>query len=184
MNSNMRQNLDHAATLDNSSGSASATWNPNATSGIVHAIAGWDAAVTGNAVYSIAVAGSNICVAGDFTTNGGQARSHLACLDSANATATSWNPGAASLARTLAIGNSSIFAGGDIGMVNGWTRNNMAAISTSTGYPIAWNPNADNTINTIAIDGTTVYTGGTFTNIGGAARNRIAALDSSGNATA
>jgi len=157
------------AKLNNTNGEADAIWNPNAN----------------NAVYAIAISGSDIYVGGVFNGSnsiGGQPRNRLARLNNTNGQADeSWNPNANDIVRTIAISGSDIYVGGEFNgsnSIGGQTRNRIAKLNNTTGQADAsWNPNVNNSVHTIAASGSDIYVGGNFTSIGIVARNRVAKLN-------
>ena len=161
------------------------TWNPNATSGAVNALA-----VSGEVVY----AGGTFTVIG---TNS-QTRNRIAAIKT-NATATvaaeatTWSPNATSgEVNALVVSGEVVYVGGTFTVIgtNSQTRNRIAAIKTNATAEAAaeattWSPNATSgEVTTLAVSGEIVYVGGTFTVIGtnSQTRHRIAAINT--NATA
>ncbi len=160
------QARNNIAALDARTGRASA-WNPNANGPYAD-------------VGALAVSGSTVYAAGEFTKIGGRARRHIAALDARTGRASAWNPnpnGPYALVFALAVSGSTVYAGGDFTSIGGQARNNIAALDTGSGRASAWNPNASGGVGALAVSGSTIYAGGGFTSIGGQARNNIAALD-------
>ncbi len=152
------------AKLNNTDGTADATWDPNA-SGTINVIT---------------INGSDIYVGGQFTTiNGVTARSRIARLNNTDGIAdANWDPSANSTVLTIAINGSDMYVGGTFMQMNRTTRNNIARFSKTTGeFDPNWNPNADNTVYSVVINGTDIYLGGVFVNIGGQARNKLAKVN-------
>jgi hypothetical protein len=157
------------------------TWNPNAISGEVKALA-----VSGSVVYA----------GGTFQSVGlnSKVRNRLAALNSGNEP-TSWNPNANNTVNALALsGSSVVYAGGTFTKIGSTqvTRNRLAAIktnaeATATAEATAWNPNASAEVKALALSGASVlYVGGIFTEIGSTVvvRNRLAAIKTNAEATA
>jgi hypothetical protein len=155
------------------------TWNPNAISGEVKALA-----VSGSVVYA----------GGTFQSVGlnSKVRNRLAALNSSNEP-TSWNPNANNTVNALALsGTSVLYVGGIFTKIGSTqvTRNRLAAIKTNaeaTAEATAWNPNATaGEVNALVVSGEVVYAGGTFTVIGtnSQTRNRLAAIKTNATATA
>jgi hypothetical protein len=187
----VRNRLAAIKTNAEATATAEATsWNPNATSGEVKALA-----VSGEVVY----------VGGTFETIGTNAavRNRIAAIKTnaeatATAEATSWNPNAstaASAVNALAVsGSSVVYVGGSFTTIGSTqvTRNRLAAIktnaeATATAEATTWNPNANNTVNALTLSGSSVvYVGGSFTKIGSiqVTRDRIAAIETNAEATA
>ena len=95
------------AALDATTGRATA-WNPNAQTPFETQAAAVDA---------LAVSGSTVYAAGEFTWIGGRARNYIAALDATTGRATPWNP-KINLFGTfaLAVSGSTLYAGGDFGI--------------------------------------------------------------------
>ncbi|HZL48886.1 MAG TPA: PKD domain-containing protein [Solirubrobacteraceae bacterium] len=164
------------------------TWNPNAASGEVKALA-----VSGTSI---------VYVGGSFETIGStpEARHRIAAINT-NATATvaatdtTWNPNAstaASAVNALAVSGEIVYVGGTFTTIGSTpeTRNRIAAIKTNATATVAatdttWNPNANAAVNALVLSGEIVYVGGTFTVIGtnNLTRNRIAAINTNATAT-
>ncbi|NTU70524.1 MAG: cadherin-like domain-containing protein [Coriobacteriia bacterium] len=168
---------NYIAALDNSTGAATA-WDPNASGPVAEF-----PFESRSAVCAIAVDGSTVYAAGEFTNIGGVARNNLAALDASvgsTGTATAWNPGAGGAVRVLAVDGSTVYAGGDFTTIGSVARNNLAALDASvgsTGTATAWDPNANYGVNALAIDGSTLYASGSFTTVGGMVKSGFAAFE-------
>ena len=165
------------------SGSADASWNPNADGPI-------DAS-------ALDVVGGQLYVGGAFTNIGGQSRAGLAkvAIAGAGSTDLTWNPSPAggeyspSFVLTL-DGSGSLYVGGNFTTIGGESRNSLAKLSTSgTGAADAtWNPSptqpygAEFTlVEALLLDtSNNIYVGGNFANIGGQTRNAVARLSVAG----
>jgi beta-propeller uncharacterized protein DUF5122 len=162
------------AAFDSGGGAPIPGWNPGA----------------GGAVRSIALArdDTTLFAGGDFTSLGGQARQHVAAVDTATGTVDrSWNPGANNQVNTVSISEDGtrLFLGGTFTQVRGRERNKLAAIDTATGALTTWNPNSNGDIASLSVSGGQVYAGGNFSDLGFVPRTRLAAIDlTNGNATA
>ncbi|MGH7451425.1 MAG: hypothetical protein ACRENG_08790, partial [bacterium] len=111
----------------------------------------------------IVVSGATVYVGGNFTSIGGQQRNGLAALNATTGQATSWNPNAANIVRTLSIKDETVYAGGDFNWVGGQNRNFLAAIDIATGKVTTWNPGGLNKrVYAIAVNDTLVFAGGDF----------------------
>jgi hypothetical protein len=171
------------AALNAADGSATATFNPSVSGGTASADA-------------MAIAGSTLYIAGNFSTVGGLPRQAIAALslggadDGAVVPTFVPNPSyfgclpCASIV-ALAVSGTTIYAGGSFDTIGGQPRNNLAGLSAADGSATAFDPSPPQNILSLAASGSTVYAGGGFTSIGGQARNYIAALNASdGSATA
>jgi hypothetical protein len=164
------QTRNRIAALNNTTGAADVTWDPNANSG----------------VYALAISGSTLYIGGAFTTIGTPAvtRNRIAELDIAGAgLPTDWSPNITNGdVQVIAVSGSTVYAGGgftNAGTAGGQARSYIAALDATTGLATAWNPSANNSVFTIAVYGSSVYLGGSFTSISSITRNRLAALNAS-----
>ncbi len=161
----------HVAALDATTGCVTA-WNPGGQGGVT-------------SVYALAVSGPTVFVGGNFSTLGGEARSHLAAVDSATGQAEDWDPRGNGNVFALGVSGNAVFAGGTFTGMGGEPRNYLAALDAITGRPLPWNPDPNSSVWCLAADGARVYAGGYFSSIGGQAREYLAALDATtGQATA
>jgi hypothetical protein len=140
--------------------------------------------------------GNTVYAGGDFTHIGlGASRNHLAALDAATGSATSWDPGADGTVSALATTSNKVYVGGSFTTIGGAPRSNLAFLkgTGTTGLLQPWDPSPDGPVYAILVGGTTpctgtdatltVYIGGNFTSLKGAQRFRIAAVKSSGSGT-
>jgi len=157
------------------------TWRPNPI----------DGASTGG-INAMALSGSTLYVAGNFTSIGGQDRSGLAAVvtlagDPADAGTADpfWdpNPGDGTVL-AMAPSDGHLYVGGTFTAIGGQTRSRIAAIEASgtgdgTGKADAsWNPDVTGeSVNTLLLSGSRLYVAGAFTSIGGQARNSVAVTD-------
>jgi len=151
----------------------------------------WDPApsanVTGSGmVTAICPRGAKLYVGGDFTSIGGQARSHLAALDTNVGSATSWNPSVGPHPELgfvdieeIALSGPNVFVGGIFGQVGSRYRSGLAVVDSVTGLANSWDlyMNDYGTAEAFVVDGQAIYVGGLFSNIGLELRNGIAVLD-------
>jgi hypothetical protein len=94
-------------------------WNPN----------------FGGIVNDISIAGTNVYVAGNFTTIGGQTRNRIAALSTVTGLATAWNPSATAQVNALALDGNTVYAGGTFTTIGGQPRNRIAALDADrVGY--------------------------------------------------
>jgi hypothetical protein len=152
------------AKLNNSTGAANVSWNPNAN----------------QQVRKIAISGSDIYVLGFFGNIGGRNRQWLAKLNNTTGAAdAAWNPDPNyNTPESIAISGSDIYVGGYFTLIGGQTRNYIAKLNNTTGAADEiFNPNANGSIDSILVSGSDIYVGGYFTSIGGQTRNHIAKLN-------
>ncbi|MGH7595115.1 MAG: T9SS type A sorting domain-containing protein [bacterium] len=128
-------------------------------------------------IYAIVVSGSTVYVCGNFTSIGGQQRRGIAALEASTGQATSWNPDASSIVRTLAIKDTTVYVGGIFDSIGGQSRKYLAAIDVATGNATAWNPVLNAGVNSMAISDSLLFVAGLFTSAGGQERRRLAAFD-------
>jgi len=158
----------------------------------------WDPAPSGGsvktAIYAMAVSGTTLYVAGDFTSIGGQNRAGLAAintLDSDDDTGRAdagWNPDPqVGYVNTLFVSGSNLYVGGTFANIGGQIRSRVAALETvgtgdGTGRAnTTWDPGVTgNSVDSLLLSGTSLYVGGDFTGIGGQSRNNLAAVNAVG----
>jgi hypothetical protein len=151
----------------------------------------WDPAPSGSVpvggkVTAICPRGAKLYVGGDFTSIGGQARSHLAALDTNVGSATSWNPSVGPDPdygfidiEEIAVSGPNVLVGGLFGQVGGRYRSGLAAVDSATGFANTWDlyMNIGETANAFLVDGQSIYVGGLFSSIGTELRNGMALVD-------
>ncbi len=146
-----RNNL---AKVNNTTGALDATWNP----------------APNGAVDSIDLTGSDMYVAGSFTTVGGQTRNGLAKLSTAsNLADATWNPAPNFSGLQVKIEGSDIYARGYFTSIGGQSRNYMAKLNTTNGNADAtWNPNpSSSSMADFAILSDGIIIGGFISSVGG-----------------
>jgi hypothetical protein len=161
-----RNNIAHIR----SDGSVDQNWNPNASHGY------------NQDVDVIVISGGIVYAGGRFSNIGGINRSNVAALDATTGLATTWNPNADGMVRSIVVSGSVVYLAGDFSWIGGYgvnNRNRIAAIDVSTGSATSWNPNCNNSVYAINVSGGTVYLGGNFTQVGGQVRNYLAAVNAS-----
>ena len=124
---------------------------------------------------AIAVSGSDVYVAGDFTSAAGVAANYIAKWDGS-----AWSAlgtGTNSEVWAIAASGSDVYVGGPFTSAGGVAANNIAKWDGSAWSALGTGTN--NIVCAIAISGSDVYVGGHFTSAGGVAANRIARWDGS-----
>jgi hypothetical protein len=148
-----------------------------------------DSAATVNAL-AVSADSSTVYVGGFFTSFGGQPRNFIAALNTADGTATAWNPGidADYTVTSLALSDSVIYVGGYFQFIGGQPRKCLAAIGLIDGLATAFDANVFDigaSVDALAVSGPLVYAGGIFYHIGNQSRTCVAALNAAdGSATA
>jgi trimeric autotransporter adhesin len=156
------------------------SYSPNGTSGGLAVFsASTSAFVYGKdsptSIYSIAVDGNRLVLAGASSKTFVYNRNGLMALDAASGHPTSWSPmSGTSTVRTMLTRNGKIYVGGDFGNVAGQTRRYFAEIDSATGLPSSWNLDLNGIVDEIVTDGTYLYLLGSFTALGSTSRSRFA----------
>jgi hypothetical protein len=145
------------------------------------------ASVVNGSVYRLLVSGSDLYVAGSFTTGGGSAQRNLMRLNATTgALSPNWNPQPGNPVEDMVLDGNTLYVAGQFTAFTtannlcqagtSVTRNRIAALSTNvntgtTCFVTSWNPNADNVVNELEQDATSIYAGGDFADIGTNADN-------------
>jgi uncharacterized delta-60 repeat protein len=167
------QTRNHIARLDATTGLAD-SFDPNASCA---------QCAPPPAVISIAVqADGKILAGGYFTAIGGQARNHIARLDTTTGLADSFDPNADFGVLSIALQtDGKILVGGGFSNIGGETRNRIARLDVTTGRADSFNANASSAVSSVysiavQADGK-ILVGGSFGSMGGETRNGMARLE-------
>jgi len=128
-------------------------------------VSDWNPSIqtTDGEIRNLAIGDGVIYVAGTFTKIGGKNREHVAAIDIATGTVTSWNPGIDGSVSCIATDGSAVYAGGHFHYVNGFPgveRDNIAAFDAQTGIATPWNPGAYEGITALLLHDGVLYVGG------------------------
>jgi hypothetical protein len=154
------------------------------TSAVAFGVVPDDTARVNGTVYAVAQVGTRTIIAGDFTTVGGQPRSHVAAIRADGRVDEGFRPDANGTVYALAGSSdgNTVFIGGLFSQAGGAARANLAAVDVNTGAARpGWSADTTGTtpeVLTLAVSGPRLYAGGRFGGIDGTGRKRIAALDS------
>ncbi|HRH70966.1 MAG TPA: delta-60 repeat domain-containing protein, partial [Flavobacteriales bacterium] len=114
--------------------------------------------------------GTDLYLAGDFTTVEGDTRNKLAGYSVVDHTLLPWNPNVVgNVVLCFTWTGSSFVVGGSFSTAGGQPRNNIAAFAPD-GSVTAWDPSCDGTVFAVTSDANTIYAGGSFSQIGGEQR--------------
>jgi hypothetical protein len=137
---------------------------------------GWDtrfgSALNGT-VRAIAVKGTDVYVAGDFTVAGGVAANRIARWDGSQ-----WHPlgsGMNATVNALAVSGNNVYAGGNFETAGGVSARRVARWNGSQWH--AMGTGANTVVLALAAEGGNVYAGGGFTMMGGVPVSRLARWD-------
>jgi hypothetical protein len=109
-------------------------------------------------------------VGGDFTSFGGQSRSHAAAL-SATFSVTSWNPKPSKTVRALAAAGSTIYMGGSFSAVR--------AVSPSTGATVWSKSTSGGDVHSLLINDGSLFVGGLFEKYNGTTQHGLVKISPS-----
>src|ERR1039458_4101739 len=122
-------------------------------------------------VVSLALGGgTNLYLAGDFTTVSNLSISRLAAVTIANSAPANWNPSPNQIVNFLTTTSDSLYVGGNFNLIGGLSLKNFAGFSLADNSGLfvdAALPAAASGVNAIGATATVIYVGGTFTALGG-----------------
>lgn len=132
-------------------------------------------------VSSLALSGSDLYVAGDYSGTEGSSRPYLAALDTQADVLLPFDPRPSWYVRDLVPSGGTLFFGGEFTQVGNQARPHLAAVELDGGTLLPWNPAADGLVWSMLEARGVLYVGGEFTHVGGQVRNHLAAVDRAGN---
>lgn len=144
-------------------------------------------------VMGLALDDDTLYVGGNFTEVGGETRSNLAALDTADASVKAWNPGANNIVSDFVIdgtgSSATIYVGGAFTTLGGATRHGLGAVPANSDSATSFDPdlsvgaanNGGGYTASMELSGSgstaTLYVGGSFGYVGTDTRNNFAAID-------
>jgi hypothetical protein len=143
-------------------------------------------------VNAMAAAGTNLFVAGYFSSIGGQPKNFLAKLNTLGSGAAdpNWNPAPVASGwygvESICLVGSNLFACGTFTQIGGLSRQYIAKLDPASGAADpTWDPSPlGGYVDLLAADGTNLFVGGHFTNIGWQNRKYLAKLSPAGSGDA
>ena len=145
-------------------------------------------------ISSLALNGSTLYVAGQFSSIGGETRNCLAALSTSTGLATTFNPnptdpsvmgsplGCEAVTNSMILDSGYLYVGGSFTQIGGASRNRIAQIDTSTGLATAFDPDSTNEVNKMFLIGGDLYVAANGT-IGAQSINGIAKINISNGTT-
>lgn len=141
----------------------------NASTGAL--ITDWNPSVEGSGAYvkTMLPLGTDILVAGYFSTIGGVARTHLGAVSATGTGAfnATWNPAVNSQIETLALMDSKLYVGGQLSSIKGTSRTKMAAIDQTASTLYSWAPKPDYVVYTMIPVNGNIWAAGQFSKVNG-----------------
>ena len=136
-------------------------------------------------VRAMAVMGSTVYVAGDFTqAQKGQTsvtRRHVAAVDAATGRLLPWRVSVNGPVRTVAVSRGSVYLGGEFTKVDGRRVHGLARVSATSGkIDPSFRPRVVGSVEALAFTQRRVYLGGEFNTVNGEHRTRLAAVSRQG----
>jgi hypothetical protein len=133
-------------------------------------------------VYAMALDGTTLYFAGNFTLVGVTARQGIAAINAQTGSLLSWDPGVSGgvqNVRRIVVSGANVYVFGDFTTAGGSSRSGAAAIDKVTGVATAWDPSPNGDVIDAIIDTPTslVYMAGLFTTLSGSGRNRVGSVD-------
>ncbi len=162
------QSRKSLASVDLNSGAVISTFNANLAGGFA-------------GVNSLLLRGTNLYVAGDFSTVSSLAIPRLAAVSSSDGSPQSWTPAPNQAVTAMAASSDTLYVGGAFATISGGiTLRGFAAFSLADNslLPIDATLPAFSTVSALGADSTVVYVGGAFTAAGGEFRQNLASLSS------
>ena len=131
-------------------------------------------------VDAIMVHGRTVYVGGDFTSIGGQRRSHLAALNGVTGQLLPWNPQVDYAVEALAVAGGTIVAGGHFERAGEVRRRALAAFEIGSAALTPWDPGVggkEATVNALVVDEGKLFVAGDFTSVRGQERDGLASYE-------
>jgi hypothetical protein len=133
-------------------------------------------------VDGLAIEGSTVYAAGEFTETGTSSRPNAAAFDAATGALLTWDPAPDEITYTITAAGNAVYLGGAFTHVDGTAQAGTAAVDATSGALLPWNPNLDRgggviEVHAVAVSGSHVFLGGDFDTVQGAIREDLAEVD-------